>query len=299
MKTSVGIILGLLVLGQVASADTLILNSGARIDGVVRERGDGLLEVKAGDRTVVYRPEEIASREVNDRKGGLDMAEVRARVAATQARLDEETGVTQKQRERVDELITDLASADKDSERVALRNRLVDLQQEFNVYRYLTWRTGYGVKPGILEVMYNINPSETMPILRRATQDSWFETREMAVALLGRLGASDAADLVVRGMADHAMEVRLAAIGATANLKALAATPVLIEQLGEPDQRIANASRLALEALWASKLAEGTKHETASDWQAFWETQPEAQKEAFAKATLQPLIPEADELVFE
>jgi hypothetical protein len=286
------------ILALPLAADTLVLSTGATIDGVVKTRSDGILEVTTGDRTVFYRPNEIVSHEVNDRKGGFDMDAIRARVAQKRQEMEEKTGLTLEQRERVDDLLHLLATASSDGERIRYRDQLVNLQTEFNVYRYLSWRTSAVLHPWTLEVMYNINPSETVPKLRRGTQDPWYETRREAVMLLGRMGVQEAAELVVRGLADHTTEVQLAATIATGQLKALTATPVLIEQLAAPDMRISNASREALEGMWASRLG-SDKPETVSDWEAFWKAQPESGQQVYARATLQPLIPEEDERIFE
>lgn len=298
MRKTTVVLIGLCLATGMAGADTLVLSTGVRVDGEVKERPDGLIELKAGNRTVVYRPEEVTSHEKNDRRGGFDMGAARARVAEKQREMEEKTGLTAEQRARVDEILHQMATASSDSERIRHRDALVNLQGEMNVYGYLAWRCRAVLHPWTLEVMYRIKPTDTVPKLRRGTQDPWFETRRAAIEILGSLGVRDASELVVRGLADHKPEVRLGAITAVAQLKIYTATPVLIEHLTSPNQKLANASRDALKAMWAAKLGE-TKPASVEEWTTFWQAQPEAQQAVYAMATLQPLIPEADERVFE
>jgi len=287
----------LLAVGMAAGADTVYLSNGVRVDGVVKQRPDGNYVLEVRGREIVYRPSEIVEIEKNDRTGERDLDAIRARVEARRQELLEQTGLTQEQRDRVDELIVALSKAEQ-IDRPAIKNRLVRLQAEMNVARYLEWKMREVIEPWVLEAYYYVAPAVAEPVLRRGTQDTNHEVRSKAIELLGRVGNDRHVDMVVRGLADHKSDVQIEAAYALARLGAREATPALIEMLGDANVRVSNASRQALEALWDDASGDAPP-ETVQAWEELWAQQAGQVDGSFQLARLQPLIPPEEEMVFE
>ena len=85
--------LALLVVGG-ASADTIHLKNGVRVDGTVTpvQGQDGIYRVKAGERVLMYRESEIDRVEKNNKTGKLDTDELLRRWEERNTKLTEETG---------------------------------------------------------------------------------------------------------------------------------------------------------------------------------------------------------------
>lgn len=280
-----------------APADTVYLNNGVRFDGVVTEVPDqeGIFKVTAGDRTLMYRASEIRKIEKNERTGHLDKQALLARWEEKNKQLTEETGLSAEQRSLVRSLMFQLKTENV-SERLAIREKLVNLQAEADVYGYLATlypELSILLAPNVLEVLYYLDPIRASEVLKESAQSTYFGTRAVALELLGRLKDKDSIDLIVRGLVDHRQPVQMAAVKVLAQLGVKEATPALISLLSHADQRVSNRARDALQVLWADKLGD-PKPGSVDEWTSFWNAQaPSGTPIQMAK--LEPLIAPEDE----
>ncbi|MBI2435618.1 MAG: HEAT repeat domain-containing protein [Candidatus Hydrogenedentes bacterium] len=279
----------------VAAGDTLTLTTGVEVKGKVKQLPDGNYEVKVGDHTLIYQKVEIQTIVPNERDGSLNLEEIKAQEAAIQAELTQKTGLTTEQRRLVLDLVYKLKNPQSENYASA-RDRLVALQKEFNVFGFLMYMLpefSHHLTPAVLEVLVRINPDQARKTLRSGLTNPYFGTRAKAIELLGNIHDSDSVAEVARGLADAMDEVKIQAAYALANLGARDTTPALIALLSNVDQRVANASKKALEALWAGQFPEKAPL-TVEEWQKFWSTQS-AQVGGIELASLQPLVPAAEE----
>ncbi|MBI1318404.1 MAG: hypothetical protein GC168_05550 [Candidatus Hydrogenedens sp.] len=277
-----------------ASADTIYLNNGVEIDGIVKDRGDGIFEVEAGGRKVIYRASEVGSIEKNDKTGKLDMEEVRRQVAAQKQALEEETGLTEQQRDRVDELITGLRGADG-GQRGKIQDTLVQLQADWGIAKYVNYLFQVSYNASLLEAAVWVSPGDAMPYLRAGVEHPNGEVRAKAIELLGRLGDRDSASLIARGLVDHIFDVKLSAIYALSEMNIRKATPAMIDMLTQPDVKLANAAREGLALMWKAELGD-TPPDSATGWKEFWEAHRVA--DAIALEGLEPLVTPDLEFVY-
>lgn len=264
------------LMGATAGADTVYLKNGVEFDGVVTPVTENaeLFRVTAGDRTLTYRAEEIDRVEKNEKTGKLSEADILARWEAQNKQLTEETGLNADQRNLLLGLMYELKT-DNVARRMSIREQLTGLQKEFDAYKFLAAQlpgVSILIAPNLLECLAYMDASRASELVQSALQNNYFGTRAIAIELLGRLGHSDSTALVARGLVDHKQEVQIAAIFVLAGFGAREATPALITLLASPDERVANASREALQALWANQLVE-PKPSSVDEWKGFWGAQ--------------------------
>lgn len=279
----------------IAGADTIRLKNNVCFDGVVTERPDGTLVIHAGQRTLVYQKAQIKSIEKNARTGEFDKEQAMARWAQRDAELTGVTGLTAIERGQVKALMFKLKG--DPAHRKAARDKLVTLQQEMDVFRYLAYelpRLSHRVSPWVLEAMFYVDATRIMSYLRTNTQHEHYGTRAKAIELLGKLRDYDSVYLIVRGLADHANEVRVAAAYSLANIRAKIATPALIECLKDADLRVASASRQALLALWREEIGE-EKLRSVEEFEAFWTSQAGSVGKAITLGQLLPHVSPEEE----
>lgn len=281
-----------------AGADTVFLKNGVEFDGVVTPvpENPDLFRVTAGKRSLTYRTSEIDRIEKNDKTGIETKEDILARWEERDRQLTEETGLTAEQRRLVRELMLELVT-DNASRRLAVREKLVALQSEFDVFRYLAYEfptESILIAPSLLEVMVHVDAGRAVEVLLQAAQSNFAGTRAMALELLGRLGQSAHKDLIAQGLADHKQEVQLAAIYALASLNVREATPALIGLLAHLDLRVSNASKEALRALWADSLPD-PRPSTVDEWTAFWNSR-EKSGTPIVLSDLEPLTDPAAEI---
>lgn len=278
-----------------AGADTLTLTNGATVDGKVKQRSDGFYEVDAGGNVVIYRPEEVVQLEQNDRDGTLNLDEVREQVRLEQERLEKETGLNQDQRDRVDDLLNRMQSGTP-AERLEARERLIRLHQEVSVLKYIKYWFNNLITPALLEAIYYIAPEEALEELHRGVKHANFECRAKAIELLTAMGHAESAELIARGLIDHAFDVQLAAIYGLAKLGSKSSSTALLEMMAKPDIKLSNASQQALEALWTSELQGGTAPKGVSEWKDFLSNQ--RFNGGYTLSELEPLIIPEEEFVY-
>jgi len=288
---SIGVLLAAAALQ--ASADTLYLTNGVVIDGIVRDRGDGIFEVQADQLKVIYRADEIASIEKNDKTGALDLEAVKREVEAAKAELEALTGLTEQQRDRVDALITDLRGAEA-TERANIRDTLVNLHADWGIAKYINYLFGFSYSASLLEAAVWVDPGTAIPFLTHGVTHPHSEVRAKAIELLGRIGHRQSAALIARGLPDHSYDVRISAIYALAEISARQATPALISMMGQPDIKLSNAARDALKGLWQAEVGDAVP-DGVTAWKEFWEKNKIG--DAIEYESLEPLILPEQEFV--
>ena len=299
MDSKIGVVTALIVLTLLpVSADTVYLKNGVRFDGVVTPvpEQQGLYKVKAGTRQLFYRESEIDHIEKNTRTGILDKKALLARWEERNKKLTEETGLTAEQRRLVRGLMFELKSDDV-SKRIAVRDRLKALQEEFDAYGYLASlyeELSPLLAPNVLRVLTQVDPKRSIPLLQESAQSNYFGVRAIAIEMLGQLRHKESIPLVVRGLADFSRPVQISAAYALANMGVRQSTPALISLLTHADLRVSGASREALAALWREQLGD-KRLKTVSEWEAFWKSQTLSET-PIQLAQLKPLSPEEDEL---
>lgn len=278
-----------------ASADTLTLTNGATVDGKVKQRSDGLYEVSAGGNLVIYRPEEVVQLETNDRDGTLNLDEVREQVRAEQERLLKETGLTQEQRDRVDDLLNRMQSGSP-AERLEARERMMKLNQEVSILRYLKYWFTNLITPALLESIYDVSPADCIDELERGVTHANYACRAKAIELLATMGHADSTDLIARGLVDHSFDVQLATIYALAKLGSKKSSNALLEMMAKPDVKLGNASQEALALLWISELGGQTPPKSVSEWKEFLSKQNF--QGGYTITELEPLILPEEEFIY-
>lgn len=271
-----GLVLLLLAVSPIVVADTIYLKNGVEFDGVVTPvpENPDLFKVTAGERSLIYRAEEIDRIEKNDRTGKLSKEEILARWQETDRQLTEETGLTADQRRLLEGLMFELKT-DNAAKRMSVREQIIALQKEFDAYKYLAAQlpgVSTLVAPYLLETLAYMDGPRTVPLLEEATTHNYAGMRSMAIEILGRLGNAGSKALIARGLVDQMQEVQISAAYNLAKLGAREATPALIELLANPDQRVSNASRDALRALWSGVMPDPAPT-TVSEWKALWDGQ--------------------------
>ena len=282
----------LIVAGSPTAADTFHMTNGVSFDGVVlQENPDGTMKVQAGSNVLVYRKIEIEQVEKNDKTGKFDKEAALAEWAKEDAALTEATGLNAAQRAQVKALLFKLMRGE-DTERLGARERLVALQGDMDVFRYLAYELpgmAYTAFPYVLDAMFIIDPGRTLPHLRESVINHAPAARAKAIELLGKARDLTSLLLVARGLVDPGEEVRIMAAYALANLGAKQASPALIDGLKHPDLRVNNASRESLQALWKDELGD-QKLATIEEWTAFWQAHAGSVSSPIETSALTPLV---------
>jgi hypothetical protein len=272
-------------------ADTLYLKTGVPVDGIVTELPNGLLQVQAGDNTVIYRPDEIDSIEENGKTGRFDKEAAMAEWAERDKELTAETGLNAEQRAKVEALMYDLKSDDR-AERARARDQLNALQEKMDVYRYIAYLypgLSHRLAPWVLEAMFTLDPARVVPVVRGEIDDTYYETRAMAITLAAVLEDRSAIPVIMRGLVDHKSEVQTQAALALAHLRAREATPALVALLQGPDPGLRTNVQNALLALWGDAVSDPAPRGYDA-WDAFWKSQEAQVGGAVTLAALEPLI---------
>ncbi|MFP4501251.1 MAG: HEAT repeat domain-containing protein [Candidatus Hydrogenedentota bacterium] len=272
-----------------AAGDTVYLKNGVQIDGQVTELDGGVVRVRAGGRTVIYRPHEVARVEENNRTGVLDREAAIARWQARDEELTRITGLNADQRRRVKNALYRLQ---REGARRQARQELMGMQEEMDVFRYLAWRLpglSDRLSPWVLETMAFMDAKRTLPHLREALEHVYYGTRAMAIDLLAQMRDRQSTGKIARGLVDHAPEVQHTAAAAMGRFGIRAATPALIELLGSPDPRVKLASRQALAKLWEEEV-QGEDYDDWQQWIALWKEYGGNVEGAFQLTALDPLI---------
>lgn len=282
-----------------ASADTVYFPDGTAVDGVVTYPNPNCVQIESGGGKMLVQANRIERIEKNDKTGTIDLSKTSPWTVKIEKEMREKTGMTREQREEIVRIIDRLASEDSNERTTSIR-RLVAMQQEVNVFAFLeNTMSSYGArtKPGVLEVLMTLNREKAVPIVRSCATDPAAANRAAALKIMGE--AKDVASLetIARGMVDVEESVRVAAATALAATGSKRATPVLLEGLGNLDQRVVNACLAALSSLWSTEDAL-VQFDSPDGWQEFWAEREAGIAESIHMAQLEPLfVPEPGQYV--
>lgn len=280
------------VVAGMAAADTIHLRNGVRIDGKIINQDDTRVVVDAGGRRTTLRVQEIARIEKNDRTGRLDRASLEKTINERNAELLEKTGLDAAQRRRVDEQVWRLPRAD-DQTYIEIKRILVGMGREVDLFGYFEYRLPGLLPrfvPGVLDVAVELDPTRARPLVRAQAFNVDTACRAKALELLAAMNDHRSADLFVRGLKDHAPEVRMIAADALGTLGVRQATPALIELLRDPNLRVSNAARIALSRLW-SERDNPIDYVSPDEWKELWSKHSGTFNEPVNWETIEPLVP--------
>ncbi len=275
-----------------ALADTIHMQSGVKFDGVVlREEGDRLV-VQVDKRTVRVQKNEVATVEKNDKDGSFNREAAKQAAAERDRQITEETGLTAEERRAIDEHLRALTDPDP-VVRGEAKRALLAMASEKNLFPYLEkmlvsmlpWSV-----PAVLSILAEVDPTAAQPIIRSFTTATEENARAAAVELLGITLDKASLSLMMRGLLDHTVVVRLAACTALAAIGAKEATPMLIDNLSHADLSVKKYAHEALSAIWSegeTKVA----FDAVEEWNTFWEGQRANTPGTVDIQSLEPLVP--------
>ncbi len=300
MKLIIAAVVPAFVLVTAASADTVYFPDGTAVDGVVTHPNANCIAIESGGGKMLIQANRVERIETNDKTGTVNLSKTSPWTIKIEKEMREKTGMTQEQREEIVRIIDRLGSDDANERLLSIR-RLVALQQEVDVFKFLVnTMSSYGArtKPGVLEVLMALNREKAIPIVRDCATDQVASNRAAALTIMGK--AKDVASLetIARGMVDVDTSVRIAAATALAATGSKRATPLLIEGLDNLDKRVVNACNVALSALWSTDDAL-VQFDSADGWNRFWGDRSVAVTEPLRMAELEPLfVPVPGQYVF-
>jgi HEAT repeat protein len=280
-----------------AAADTVFLKDGTQLDGKVSRPNDNSVALEVGKARLVFEAHEVLRIEKNDRTGEDQLDPLQLAARRRQARLEDRTGLTAEERERVRDLMKPLLS-DKPTDRAEARARLAELGKEIDVFQYLSASLPYlssDFVPEVMQTLVEIDPKRAGDVVKTRMSDAEPVNRAQAVRLLGASGDPAAAQDIARGLADDDPGVRAAAATGLADLGAREATPALLKGLSSPYREVQRSCRDALNQLWADAKGAAPGLQTKAQWQALWNSRRSEVDNPIDTAGLQPLYtPPAD-----
>ncbi len=274
-------------------SDTFTLKNGITFDGkVVEESSDGVYTIKVGERILKYLKEEILTVEKNNKTGEINIDEARKEWEEKDKLLTEKTGLNKDQRAQIEAFINKIQWGEE-FDRVSAKNELLELQKSMNIFSYLEYYLpSYAptTTPHILEILFKIDKNRTIKILREKIMDSAPTVRGKAIELLAVAKDVESYNLIIRGLVDPDLDVCIITNYAIAHIGLKSVTPVLLENLNNPEPRIVNSSKEALNNLWKTEL-NGKKLDSIEEWKSFWEQHKNEVKDSIIyKKDIEPLI---------
>ena len=301
MKQSmtVTVIVSALVLGCTAFADTVYFPDGTTLDGKVTHPNANCIAVESGSGKMIFQANRVERIEENDKTGTIDLGKTSPWTIKIEKEMREKTGMSQEQREEIVRIIDRLASEDANDRALSIR-RLVALQQEVDVFKFLeNTMSSYGArtKPGVLEVLVALNREKGIPIVRSCATDQVASNRAAALKIMGEAKDIASLETIARGMVDVDESVRVAAATALAATGSKRTSPLLIGGLDSLDKRVVNACMVALSALWSTE-DNRVQFDSADGWKQYWAERSATVPEPIRVAELEPLfVPDPDQYV--
>lgn len=281
-----------------SAADTVYMRNGVQVHGTITSEGAQTTLVKVGSRTITLRTDEVLRTERNDKTGVVDRRRVAEAAAERDRALTAETGLNSRQRAEVTALLGGLIAAE-DTARSEAARKLIAMGGQVDVFRFLAHSLPMMLPryvPGVLDILAAIDPKAARAHVRAQSSNVDPECRAKAMQLIGRLGDNDAADLLVRGLADEHIDVRAQAAVSLGILRARDASDLLLDGLSGPEVRMANACRSALTTIWEAEVGGSPPH-TAQQWQE-WLSQQGVQP-VRRLSDIEPLAPHGTRFIDE
>lgn len=282
------------------NTDTITLPDGSTMDGVVKEINPNCVSLTVGDNTMEFQRSEITSFEKNEKRGDPSKPLVLPAVQKWQDKLNEETGLSAEQRERVVTLVDALYRAKDTDERERAENALIALNKTFNATKFikasLDGRSTMGRRMANLDALTVLEPNTTIPYLEKGLTNALPAMRALCIRLYTKVLQKDSekADrttltYLARGLLDFDSDVQFAAGSALAKYGQKPVTPVLIAKLDDPETRVRNIANDALSHIWDVNNVATPPEERTSFWQNYWRMNGANVKEPLDPAKLEPL----------
>ncbi len=252
-------------------ADTIHFADGSFLDGVVSHPDADTVKIDIGTRTLSFAAA-LVTVETNTKTG--DESQVTADVLAKQQEqaLEARTDMTTEQRDRVREALTPLWSTDE-AVRNEGRRALVELNKSLPVFQYIDTSLPFTkgtVAPELLSSLVELDAARAKDVLSRYTINLDPAIRGKVLELLASYKAADDVGTIADGMIDPDAAVKIRAAHALGICGHKTATPVLIKKgLDKEDEQLQNASRAALQQIWASD-ATSANLTTSEQWTQYW-----------------------------
>ncbi len=285
------VLCGFSALCTVSAADTIYLQNGVHVDGVVVSQSSDHIRVRIGNRESVFRASEIQKIEKNDRTGGIDLEKLKAQAVEREKEMQQRTGLTAEQRVRVSQLLGMLVGQNED-DRAQARRELLDLAKQEDLFRYFeVWLPSMLPRfiPGVLEILCEINPVRARPLVLSQIDHPDALTRAAAIRCLGELRDKGSVEIIARGLLDHDPEVRIAAAYAFGLMQHKEATPLLLSAWSDPDLRVQKTCKESLMWIWSTP-ENIVNYDTVADWESFWMSKSGSVRSSLDLAKLKPLV---------
>ena len=302
MRIACCIGLGLAMAGYplLATADTITLPDGSTMDGVVKEINANCVALTVGENTMEFQRSEIASMEKNEKRGDPNKPLVLPSVQKWHDKLNEDTGLSAEQRDRVVALVDALFRAKEKDEHQKAENDLIALNKTFNAAKFIKTsldnRSTMARRMANLEALSVLEPSTTVPYLEKGLVNAYPAMRALCLRLYTNVlykqsGKLDRSTLVylARGFLDFDSDVQLAAGTALAKFGEKTVTPVLISKLEDPETQVRNIANDALSHIWEVNNVSTPPEERPLFWRNYWSSNSATVKDPLDPAKLQPL----------
>ncbi|MBI5091495.1 MAG: HEAT repeat domain-containing protein [Candidatus Hydrogenedentes bacterium] len=280
-------------------ADTITLPDGSTMDGVVREINANCVALTVGDNTMEFQRSEIGAIEKNDKKGDPSKPLLLPSVHEHQRKLDEATGLTADERERILGTIEALHMAHEPGDRQKAESNLVALNKTLGVVKFikasLDYRCTMARRMEYLDALAVLDPAAAGPLLDKGVVNPFAPMRALCIRLLAAIqNPPDKADLgtlttFARGLLDFDADVQFAAGTALVKCGQKTVTPVLLAKLDDPETRIRNIANQALTQIWGVDAAT-VPEDRAAFWKDFWSKNAAGVTKPLDPASLQPLV---------
>ncbi len=276
-----------------SSADTIHLKNGTPVNGEIESKSEGVLTVRVGKRRIKLREDEVQLVEENDLDGSLNLDTAREEAKRRDADLSAQTGLNYQQRAAVDGAL-DMFNSDLEDMSADGRRKLVEMQKTADLVPYLLllFPDAHPLnRARLVRLLFEFSADRARPLLSAHAGDPEANLREACLELMARIAGHTPAEVevLVRGLADHEVTVRMAACRGLAAARSREATPMLVHALRGSDLRIQNLSRDALAATWSTPEAP-VRFEKAEEWDAFWNQNAAAVPGAFLPDAVSPLV---------
>lgn len=172
------------------------------------------------------------------------------------------------------------------------RNELKALSGEMPIYKYLDASLPYthGQRVAeMMQVMAELDPESAKGMLMNRSQDPNPVNRAKSLTLMARVMKGEALERIAQGMVDTDSQIQIASVEAMAAVGDKRASLVLLEGVKNQDERVRNASKLALSRLWSTENG-NVEFNSLEEWQSFLDGQRAQMPKAVDPTTLKPLV---------
>ncbi|HPC16993.1 MAG TPA: HEAT repeat domain-containing protein [Candidatus Hydrogenedentes bacterium] len=275
-------------------ADTVHFSDGSYLDGVVSYPDSETIMIDIVTRKLSFSTSLVSRVESNSKTG--DESQVTEALAKQQKiALEVRTGMTEEERDRVRAAMSPLWS-DDEAKRNDARRKLADLNKELPVFQYIDASLPYTkgtVAPELLRVLVELDADNAKDVLSRFTINPDPAIRATVLELLATYKDADDVETIADGTIDLEQSVRFRAARALGVCGHKTATPVLLKGMESSDPQLRNASKSALQDIWASDSA-AANLDTVEQWKEFWNVKSASVENAIDPAKLTLLVTQED-----